>query len=154
MPIVYKILANPEFAKVQSELKITDKDGKMTLDLHVDLTHKVKDRAEYHFPMDDLLFYIVDHGIQAAGDRDRVKAMIVSKRQRVGTEVYQRFQVNLGPELPLFLTCKNIDCRRLLMTQLQGRKTDKVIWGPEKVECPRCHQVHEYNQDDLHFDRE
>jgi hypothetical protein len=115
------------------------------------MMHKVEDGEQYHFPMDDLLVYLADRGIESETCREHVKAQIIAKRQQVGPDVYQRFQVNLGPELPLFLTCKNDRCKLLLMTQLKGRKCEKAIWGPENVECPGCHCVYEYNQDDLHF---
>ena len=134
-----------------SSVNVRTKHSKLRLTFRCDVTHKVQDREEYWFPMDKLLFYIADRGVQSEVDRKRVKARIVSARQRGGPEVYQRFVVNLGPELPLFLTCKNPECRNLMMTQFRGRKCERAIWGPSPVKCPRCQGEYEYDQDDLHF---
>ena len=134
-----------------AELFVMEEHGKLTMSFRVEVTHKLKDREEYHFPMDSLLNYIADHGIESEADREQVKADIVSKRQEVGSDVYQRFLTDLGPELAVFLTCKNPSCQDLMMTQFKGRKCETVTWGPEQVECPCCHEIYEYDQDDMHF---
>ena len=113
-------------------------------------THEVQDHEEVLFPVDSLLFFIVDRAIEPASIREKVKAAITAARERA-PDVYRKFKVNLGPKRSLFLTCKNPACRNLMMTQFMAYGCESSVWGPSEVQCSRCKQVYEYDQNDLHF---
>ena len=83
-----------------TEVLLVDDAEKLLLSFRVDLNHDVRDHECYHFPMDDLLLYLANHGLDPVETRDRVRREIATKRQQAGPDVYQTFRANLGPELP------------------------------------------------------
>ena len=52
---------------------------------------------EYHFPADELLRFLVEHGIESIPMKESLLTRIAANRKAVGLEVYQRF--SLGPVL-------------------------------------------------------
>jgi hypothetical protein len=139
-----------EFAIVK--LFVQTIEGDLSLDFTCELTHEFKPGEEYYFPMDELLRFIADHGIDNETERESTKARIQSARQRGGPEVYRRFRLNPGPRLPLFLTCKNPDCQNVMQTQLRAYRCERVeMEYIEPITCPHCKQESQFTDKDLHF---
>ena len=133
-----------------SHVTVSERDSKLQIDFGVKFTHNVKDGEDYHFPMDDLIVYLAEHGIRNGKKREKVIERIYAARAKSGPKVFQRFHVRPGPAFPLFLKCKTPGCPMVLKTQLSKRKADVLTWEGA-AECPHCEQAHPYNQDDLHF---
>ena len=122
----------------------------LRMDLGVQITSDAADKAEFFFPMDDLLFFIVERGIQEASKRQRTRARIIGGRQRGGPDVFQRFAI-AGPRRTLFVKCKNPDCRNTMDTGLRPPRRAKVSVKAFGGRCPRCGQVCIYVTGDLFF---
>lgn len=138
-----------EFAvsKVTVELA----NGRLCFSPEMKMTHAVENGEAYYFPTDELLFYVAGNAIDDSAERDLVKSRIVANRQRCGPEVYRRFILRPGPKLPIFITCKNPDCRNVMITQLTAYRCERQEWDLEPIECLRCHQSFKYDGSDFHF---
>jgi hypothetical protein len=99
-----------------------------------------------HFPFDNLLDFIIDTAIPEE-NRDDLRARLRLLRQKLGPNVWQRY--TLTDKKPLFLRCKNAECRHLMMTQFSLFPGQKLIWEGDTVACPRCSQTFAYVTKDL-----
>ncbi len=135
-----------------TKLNVQTIDGDLSLDFMCELTHTFKLDEEYYFPMDELLYFIADHGIEDEAKRESVKSRIQLARQKVGPDTYRRFTLKPGPKLPLFLTCKNSTCQNLMQTQLTAYRCERVeMEYIEPIACPRCGQESQFTDKDFHF---
>jgi hypothetical protein len=133
-----------------SALRAFENNGSLLMTFSVDLPHAIRDGENYFFPIDQLLRYIADQGVDPE-KRSRLKDRISNIRKHY-PNVFRRFKINPGPKLPLFLSCKNALCGCVMMTQFRAYRSERGQWGPSSVECPRCHSLYEYDQNDLHFE--
>ena len=110
----------------------------------------VKDGDVLVFPMDELLRYIVDRHFADAATRCRLRNDIADARRQWGS-LHREYRVTLGRRGPLFLTCKNPDCRSELQTQFVGYENQEVVCEPTDVACPHCGSTCKYDGRDFHL---
>jgi hypothetical protein len=134
-----------------SKLTVETVSGRLCLSPQMKMTHTVRNGEAYYFPTDELLLYVADKTIDDLAERDAVKARVVANRQRCGPDVYRRFILQPGPKLPIFITCKNPNCRNVIVTQLTAYRCEQQEWDLEPIECPRCKQSFKYDGSDFHF---
>ncbi|MGV3608929.1 MAG: hypothetical protein ACO1RA_21170 [Planctomycetaceae bacterium] len=123
-------------------------DGSFLLSFVLELNHNFSGGDEYHFPMDELLFYVADNGVADRGQRESLKKRIKTVR-RAAPDVYRRFILQPGPKLPLFVTCKN--CGNLMQTNMEAYRVEQIRFEPESIVCPRCKQSFVSDGSDFHF---
>jgi len=135
-----------------TEVFIAAKGAKLVLGFSVTVSHDYSEGEDYFFPMDDLLGFIIKHGIASEEQRGTLQTRLRQARLRGGRDVFQRFRIaNVGPKLALFLECKNPECKRPLRTQYRKHERDVIREWKATVDCPRCGKTYDYNQKDVHF---
>jgi hypothetical protein len=99
-----------------------------------------------HFPVDDLVLYIIERGVADPEVRLRLKQIVRARRERSG-EAYQRSK-SVAPRR-LFIRCKNPQCLRIFETQytaFPGRKLEGTF---EPFACPACGTTNPVLPDDF-----
>jgi hypothetical protein len=128
-----------------TELTVTEA---LDLDFVCQMNHQVQNGEAYYFPMDELLFFIAEHGEFDLIDRERLRARIVRARE-AGPDVFRRFRVRLGERLPLFVTCPG--CHNTMQTQLSAHRNETIEMYKEVLHCIRGHQPFQITGSDFHF---
>jgi len=134
-----------------TSVTVEDRPEGMWLNFVVEFTHDVKEGETYHFPMDDLLFFFAERGIESGVVQQKVKANIIAKRKHVGHSVFQHFETKFGPAFPLFIKCKNPACGNIMRTQWTAAKNQKIRWKDASGTCTRCGTTFSLQDDDFFF---
>jgi hypothetical protein len=102
--------------------------------------------ASVHFPLDELLVYIIDRAIADPEARLRLKQIVRVKRKN-SPHAFQRYKT--ARPRRLHIQCKNPACQTIFETQctvLPGQTWDGTF---DAFTCPRCGQTNPLNPTDF-----
>jgi hypothetical protein len=133
-----------------SSIVIGDNNNPFSINPNFVFTHNVQEGEYLYFPVDNLLYYIVDRSGFSTEIIKNLKNRIEHARSRA-PNVYKRFKIRLGPKKDLFITCKNQNCKNIMMTQHKAYQCETVTFEPSTVTCTKCGKIFEYYSADFHF---
>ena len=146
-------MAEAPLAKRHGVKRITiQEDGGRALirDVALEVLHDLsRDSLEpysLHFPVDDLVLYIIERGVADPGVRLRLKQIVRARRERSG-EAYQRYK-SVAPRR-LFIRCKNLQCQRIFETQYTAFPGHNLEGTFEPFACPACGSTNPVMPDDF-----
>ena len=130
-----------------ARVEVGDEASGYALNPQIAFTHAVQPGEAVHFPLDNLLFFLIDHAVPEE-QRENYRQLVRLKRAQAPM-AFQRFKTNLPPRKPLFLRCKNPKCADLMMTQFEVLPGQKVLGTFDPITCVRCGKTHQYFPGDL-----
>jgi len=125
-------------------------DDRLLLKFECQFTHELQSGEAYYFPIDRLLLYIADYGLSDPGERETAKQRILTAREHGGPDVFRQFKIQLGPKLPLFITCTK--CGNIMQTQWYTFRCETVEIEGGEVECTNCRHVFPIDGSELHLE--